>query len=199
LNRFADDADAADECGSNKGLTVKIRCIRPIREPISSVLLLGINSFQKVSRHQLFATLLFMAQEPLKRWLRLGESHEAHKSANWMLGASCYQFLVGVYGGYFGAGIGILTLAVLGVLGLENIHQMNALKNIFAGSINLVAAVYFIYAGLIHWPEAILMSIGAIIGGYGAAGLARRMGQRIVRRIVIFIGFAMTVSLLLKR
>lgn len=147
----------------------------------------------------LFATLLFMAQEPLKRWLRLGEAHEAHKSFNWMLGASFYQFLVGVYGGYFGAGIGILTLAVLGVLGLENIHQMNGLKNIFAGTINLVAAVYFIYAGLIHWPEALLMAVGAIIGGYGAAGLARRMGQRVVRRIVIVIGFAMTISLLLKR
>jgi uncharacterized protein len=147
----------------------------------------------------LFATLLFMAQEPLKRWLRLGEAHEAHKSAGWLAGASFYQFLVGVYGGYFGAGIGILTLAVLGVLGLENIHQMNALKNIFAGTINLVAAAYFISAGLIHWPEAILMSIGAIIGGYGAAGLARRMGQRAVRRIVIVIGFAMTISLLLKR
>jgi uncharacterized protein len=88
---------------------------------------------------------------------------------------------------------------VLGVLGLENIHQMNGLKNIFAGTINLVAAVYFIFAGLIHWPEAILMAVGAIIGGYGAAGLARRMGQKVVRRIVIGIGFAMTISLLLKR
>jgi uncharacterized protein len=147
----------------------------------------------------LFATLLFMAQDPIKRWLRLGEVHEPHNSLSWMAGAIFYQFLVGVYGGYFGAGIGILTLAVLGVLGLENIHQMNGLKNIFAGTINLVAAVYFIFAGLIHWPEAILMSVGAIIGGYGAAGLARRMGQKIVRRLVIVIGFAMTISLLLKR
>lgn len=147
----------------------------------------------------LFATLLFMAQDPIKRWLRLGEAHEPHNSLSWMAGALFYQFWVGVYGGYFGAGIGILTLAVLGVLGLENIHQMNGLKNIFAGTINLVAAVYFIFAGLIHWPEAILMSIGAIIGGYGAAGLARRMGQKVVRRIVIIIGFAMTISLLLKR
>jgi uncharacterized protein len=147
----------------------------------------------------LFATLLFMAQDPIKRWLRLGEAHEPHNSASWLAGAIFYQFLVGVYGGYFGAGIGILTLAVLGVLGLENIHQMNGLKNIFAGTINLVAAVYFIFAGLIHWPEAILMAVGAIIGGYGAAGLARRMGQKVVRRIVIGIGFAMTISLLLKR
>lgn len=147
----------------------------------------------------LFATLLFMAQDPIKRWLRLGDAHETHQSPRWMAGALFYQFLVGIYGGYFGAGIGILTLAVLGVLGLENIHQMNALKNIFAGTINLVAALYFIYAGLIHWPEALLMGAGAIIGGYGAAGLAQRMGQRAVRRCVIVIGFAMALSLLLKR
>jgi uncharacterized protein len=147
----------------------------------------------------LFATLLFMAQDPIKRWLRLGEAHEVHQSPSWMMGALFYQFLVGIYGGYFGAGIGILTLAVLGVLGLENIHQMNALKNIFAGTINLVAALYFIYAGLIHWPEAILMAVGAIVGGYGAAGLAQRMGQRAVRRCVIVIGLAMAVSLLIKR
>ncbi len=151
----------------------------------------------------LFATLLFMAQDPIKRWLRLGEAHEVHQSPSWptgmQAGALFYQFLVGIYGGYFGAGIGILTLAVLGVLGLENIHQMNGLKNIFAGTINLVAALYFIYAGLIHWPEALLMGVGAIIGGYGAAGLAQRMGQRAVRRCVVVIGLAMAVSLLLKR
>lgn len=147
----------------------------------------------------LFATVLFMLQDPIKRWLRLGQSQETQHSAQWMIGACFYQFLVGVYGGYFGAGIGILTLAVLGVLGLDNIHQMNGLKNIFAGTINLVAAVYFIYAGLIHWPAALLMMVGSIIGGYWAAGLARRMGQVMVRRIVIIIGLGMTVSLLLKR
>lgn len=151
----------------------------------------------------LFATLLFMVQDPIKRWLHLGEAHEVQQLPSWptgmQAGALFYQFLVGIYGGYFGAGIGILTLAVLGVLGLENIHQMNALKNIFAGTINLVAALYFIYAGLIHWPEAILMAAGAIIGGYGAAGLAQRMGQRAVRRCVIVIGLAMAVSLLIKR
>ena len=147
----------------------------------------------------LFATLLFMAQDFIKRWLRIGEVHELHQSGRWLAGALFYQFLVGVYGGYFGAGIGILTLAVLGVLGLDNIHQMNGLKNIFAGSINLIAAAYFIWAGLIRWPEALLMMFAAILGGYGAAGLARRMGQRAVRRCVIVIGFAMTISLLLRR
>jgi uncharacterized membrane protein YfcA len=72
---------------------------------------------------------------------------------------------------------------------------MNGLKNIFGSMINAVAAVYFVYAGMVDWPSAALMAVGAIIGGYGAAGIARKIGQKAVRRIVIVIGFAMTISL----
>ncbi|MGE0131160.1 MAG: sulfite exporter TauE/SafE family protein [Blastocatellales bacterium] len=146
----------------------------------------------------LFATVLFMVQEPIQRWLRSGESAQQEVTANWMIGASFYQFLVAVYGGYFGAGIGILMLAVLGIMGLSDIHQMNGLKNIFGSVINGVAAIYFVFAGLIDWPSAALMAAGSIIGGYGAAGIAMKIGQKAVRRIVIVIGFAMTISLLLK-
>jgi uncharacterized membrane protein YfcA len=76
---------------------------------------------------------------------------------------------------------------------------MNGLKNIFGSSINAVAAVYFIIAGLVNWPAALLMAVGSIIGGYGAAGLARRLGQKFVRRTVVVIGLAMTISLLIKQ
>jgi uncharacterized protein len=147
----------------------------------------------------LFATVLFMIQGPVQRWLRSGASAQEEASANWMLGAGFYQFLVAVYGGYFGAGIGILMLAVLGIMGLSDIHQMNGLKNIFGSMINGVAAVYFVFAGLIDWPSAALMAAGSIAGGYGAAGIARKMGQKFVRRLVILIGFAMAVSLFFKR
>jgi hypothetical protein len=147
----------------------------------------------------LFATVLFMIQEPIQRRLRTGEARQRPVTRQWLIGASFYQFLVAVYGGYFGAGIGILMLAVLGVMGLTNIHQMNGLKNVFGSAINAVAAVYFIIAGLVDWRAAAIMSIGAIIGGYGAAGLARKLGQKFVRRAVIVIGFAMTISLLLKK
>lgn len=85
---------------------------------------------------------------------------------NWLIGVSCYQFLVSIYGGYFGAGIGILMLAGLSIIGLSNIHQMNGLKNLFASMTNAVAAVYFIAAGLIDWKSAVLMCIGSVIGGY---------------------------------
>ncbi len=146
----------------------------------------------------LFATLLFMAQESVQRWLRMESSTIHHATTGWLIGASFYQFLVALYGGYFGAGIGILMLAVLGFMGLSNIHEMNGLKNIFGSMINGVAALYFIYSGLIDWPAAALMAAGAMIGGYGAAGLARRLGQKFVRRVVVLIGLAMTISLLIK-
>ena len=145
----------------------------------------------------LFATLLFMAQEPIQRKLKTAGSM-AHRSPQWLAGAVLFQLLVALYGGYFGAGIGILMLAALSILGLSDIHQMNGLKNFFALCINGVAALYFIWVGMVYWPDVILMAAGAIAGGYGGAGMARRIGRVAVRRIVIGIGFAMALSLFLK-
>jgi uncharacterized membrane protein YfcA len=146
----------------------------------------------------LFATILFMVQGPVQRWLKSGAAAEEEADTRWLVGASFYQFLVAVYGGYFGAGIGILMLAVLGIMGLSDIHQMNGLKNVLGSMVNAVAAVYFVIAGMVNWRIAALMAVGSIAGGYGAAGIARRIGQKAVRRIVILIGFAMTISLLFK-
>jgi uncharacterized protein len=147
----------------------------------------------------LFATILFLIQEPIQRRRQTGDATQHPVTTRWLIGTAFYQFLIAVYGGYFGAGIGILMLAALGLMGLSNIHQMNGLKNIFGSSINAVAAVYFIVVGLVNWPAALVMAAGSIIGGYGAAGLARKLGQKFVRRTVIVIGLAMTVSLFLKQ
>jgi uncharacterized membrane protein YfcA len=147
----------------------------------------------------LFATILFLAQEPIQRLLRTSDATQHPVTRQWLIGTAFYQFLIAVYGGYFGAGIGILMLAALGLMGLSNIHQMNGLKNIFGSSINAVAALYFIIVGLVNWPAALLMAAGAIIGGYGAPGLARRLGQKFVRRTVVVIGLAMTISLFFKQ
>jgi uncharacterized membrane protein YfcA len=138
----------------------------------------------------LFATLLFMMQEPLQRRFNLAHTHR------WW--AFAFQFAVGLYGGYFGAGIGILMLAALALLGYTNIHQMNGVKNLLAVCINGIAAVYFVLAGLVLWPEAIVMAMGAVVGGVGGAGLARRAAPRTVRRIVVAIGFGMALSLMLR-
>jgi uncharacterized protein len=145
----------------------------------------------------LFATLLFMAQEPVQRKLKTAGS-EARSSAGWLTGAMLFQLGVGLYGGYFGAGIGILMLAALSILGLKDIHEMNALKVILGGTINGIAAAYFIWKGMVYWPYVLVMVVGAIAGGYGGAGVARKLGAKTVRRIVIGIGFAMAVSLFLK-
>jgi len=145
----------------------------------------------------LFATLLFMAQEVIQRKFKT-ENAMAHASPRWMAGAVLFQLLVAIYGGYFGAGIGILMLAALSILGLTDIHQMNGLKNFFGGCINGVAAFYFIWARMVYWPFVVIMAAGAIAGGYGGAGLARRLGRTAVRRIVVAIGFGMALSLFIK-
>jgi len=163
----------------------------------------------------LMATLLFMAQEPLARWQRRRAEHAAAQqpsgaaeppsdlpavpwsSGRWAV-VMIFQLFVAIYGGYFGAGIGILMLASLGFLGFTNIHRMNALKNINGMCINAVAAVLFIVNGLVDWRLASLMAAGAILGGYAGAGTAQRIGQKNVRRIVVLIGFALTISLLVR-
>jgi hypothetical protein len=145
----------------------------------------------------LFATLLFMAQEPIQR--RFKPDAARHTSTRWLAGAMLFQLLVAVYGGYFGAGIGILMLAALSILGMSDIHQMNGLKILLALAINGVAGLYFVGAKMVYWPDVIAMAVGAVVGGYGGAGVARRLGQKAVRRIVVGIGFGMALSLFLKK
>jgi uncharacterized protein len=161
----------------------------------------------------LLATLLFIAQEPLSRWQRAkseaqagaGPAAEAaprnrdELSAKAWAAVVVFQFFVAIYGGYFGAGIGIMMLAALGLMGFTNIHRMNGLKNINGLCINAVAATMFIANGLVEWRVALWMAIGAIIGGYSGAGVAKRIGQKNVRRIIILIGFSLTLSLLIKK
>ena len=144
----------------------------------------------------LFATVLFMAQEWVARTMNMAMQEEG---ARWLPAAMVFQLLVGVYGGYFGAGLGILMLAALGILGLTDIHQMNAMKNLLALSINGVAALYFVWMGMVWWPDVLVMATGAIAGGIGGAGVARRLGRPAVRKIVVGIGIFMAFSLMLKR
>ena len=145
----------------------------------------------------LFATLLFMAQETIQR--KMKDAHPgASKSTGWFLGAIVFQLIVGIYGGYFGAGIGILMLAAFGILGMTDIHQMNGFKNLLGGAINLLAAIYFISEKMVYWPDVGIMALGTVVGGYAGAGTARKLGRTVVRRIAILIGFGMAVSLFLK-
>jgi uncharacterized membrane protein YfcA len=142
----------------------------------------------------LFATLLLAVQEPLSRRLR-GDARGGEPTRAWWAGAMLFQFFVGVYGGYFGAGIGILMLAALGLLGFTDIHRMNALKNLLAICINGVAAAYFIASGAVIWTDVLVMTFAAIAGGYSGARLAYKLGRRFVRLAVIAIGLVMGISL----
>jgi hypothetical protein len=134
-----------------------------------------------------FATLLFMAQEPITRRLRL-ETTADERQRGWWTGAILFQFCAAVYGGYFGAGNGILMLSALGLLGISDIHRANGLKNFLALALNSVAVVAFAVSGLVHWRHACVMAAGAILGGYYGAAIARRLGRTFVRRAVIIIG-----------
>lgn len=162
----------------------------------------------------LLATTLFVVQEPLVRWQRhraaqgsptsppvpatTAEQPTPGTPARWVA-VVAFQFLVGVYGGYFGAGIGILMLAAFGFLGFRNIHHMNALKNLNGMCINGIAALMFVVKELVDWRLALLMAVGAIVGGYAGAGTARRIGQKAVRRTIIGIGFSLSVWLLVQQ
>ena len=140
----------------------------------------------------LFATCLFMAQEPLQRRFNLTTVRDAR--SHWLSWTMAFQLMVGVYGGYFGAGIGIMMLAALSLMGHTDIHQMNGIKNLLAVAINGIAIIYLVFTDLILWPHALVMAIGAIAGGITGAGTARRIGRPAVRRIVIVVGFAMALA-----
>jgi uncharacterized membrane protein YfcA len=135
----------------------------------------------------LFATVLFLLGNTIGRLAGFDgdqvATHPAHRMA-----AAFAQFCVAVYGGYFGAGIGILMLAALGFIGLKNIHEMNAIKTLLGALINVVAAAYFIWAGLVIWPQAAVMTLGAALGYYGGAAFTQKIPQIAVRRLIAAIG-----------
>jgi len=151
------------------------------------------------------ATVLFVVQKPLtSRFPRLTGSHPivtdvddhtADRAVEPTVKLLLYQFFVAVYGGYFGAGIGILVLAALGFMGFRNIHRMNGLKNWGGVCANAVAATMFAFSGIVSWPVAGAMALGATIGGYGGSRLARRVTQARVRQAIIVIGLASSLWL----
>lgn len=141
----------------------------------------------------LFATILFLLQETL--WKSSAEPPRRGDRRRLIL-AWVLQFAISVYGGYFGAGIGILMLAVLGFLGIRDIHAANGLKNFFGMCINGLAAAYFIARGAVAWPAALVMIAGAVAGGYAGARFARRIGRPKARAAVVAIGFLMAGVLL---
>ncbi len=105
---------------------------------------------------------------------------------------SILELLVAVYGGYFGAGIGFMTLAMLAALGMRDIHAMGALRTLLAVAINAAAVLTFIVARAIVWPQCIVMITGALLGGWFGAHFAQKADPGKVRYVVIATGLAMS-------
>lgn len=153
------------------------------------------------------ATVLFMIQRPVMRafarraaatGVSVEDDHQltSRRPPGWIF---VFQFLVAVYGGYFGAGVGILMLAALGFMGLRNIHRMNGLKNWGGLCMNAVAATMFAFSSLVSWPVALSMAAGAMSGGYIGSRTAQRVPQSFVRGAVVMIGLGSGVLLFFNR
>ena len=136
----------------------------------------------------LFATILFMFHGEINKRLRLGSLDEKQMGL-WWTGAIIFQLFSAMYGGYFGAGNGILMLAAMGLLGLHDINRANGIKNFLGICINSIAVLSFALAGLVVWEDALVMACGALLGGYFGASMAKRVGQKWVRRAIVLIGW----------
>ncbi len=146
----------------------------------------------------LFATVLFATRDRFGRYLNAKRDGRGDVGKPGRIWGFCFQFFVASYGGYFGAGIGILMLASLGLMGLSNIHRMNALKTLLGSLINGTALVYFIIRKLVVWPVALLMTVGTVLGGYAGARLAKRVDQRRLQMFIVVIGLVVSAWLFYK-
>lgn len=142
----------------------------------------------------LVATLLFTFSKRITQFVNrlfkrplIGEDNRPSPAA------IVIQLVIATYGGYFGGGIGVLMLTLLSLMGMTNIHSMNALKVLLASLINGVAVIIFVLSGLVYWDIALITIAGAVLGGYGGASLALRLDPQIARRIVIAIAFFVTI------
>jgi uncharacterized membrane protein YfcA len=142
------------------------------------------------------ATLLFAFGKKLAGGRISGVGRDATSRA--IVGAALFQLAVAVYGGYFGGGIGIVMLAMLAVLGMTDVHAMNALKSVMGFVINGVAVVVFIAARAVYWRQGVVMIVGGIAGGYFGAHYAQKLPASWIRWFVILVGTGMTVYFFVK-
>ncbi len=139
----------------------------------------------------LTAATLFLLQPLISRWVGAGQPHD-EPPTRVKIGVVLFQFVVAVYGGYFGAGIGILMISSLSLMGLGDLHRVNALKSLLAAFINIVSVVMWSCGNKVEWKYVPVMAAAAIAGGYLGARLSRRMNKALLRWLIIAIGFGLT-------
>lgn len=142
----------------------------------------------------LFATLVFAARDWITRLTRTQREGEQLTLAGRIWGVAV-QFGVAIYGGYFGAGQGVMMMAGLSIMGLRNVHRINGIKNALAVINNGVAMIYLASQGLVIWDLAIFMAVGALLGGYLSARVSKRLNPQVIRWVVIAIGLIVSVIL----
>jgi uncharacterized membrane protein YfcA len=174
-----------------RGMLIGYGIISLIGGTIGSLLLLktSTTTFRLVIPWLLaFATTVFAFSKPIARWA--GRKH-GDRSMKWTLFVGAIQLAVAIYGGYFGAGIGVLMMAGLSFAGLDDIHQTNALKVLLATFINGVSVVIFMF-GDVNWPFAAVMAAAATVGGFIGMAVARRIKPDQLRLAILAIGIALT-------
>jgi uncharacterized membrane protein YfcA len=139
------------------------------------------------------ATALFAAGPYLKPKPKPGQ-----EAAVGSLFGSVMQFLTAIYGGFFGAGMGVMMLASLGLSQAGDYHRLNALKNMLAIVIAAIAIVVFVWGGVVAWPQAIVMIPAVAIGGWSGVWVAKRVPQKVMRWIVIAVGLLLAVYYFVK-
>lgn len=187
------------ELGKHRDWVIALTIVAAIGGVLGGLLLLAISNkafTQLIPWLLLLATVLFAFSKQISRWVvrfksRMG-IHQTDDQPHSKAGLF-FQFIVTVYGGFFGAGQGILTLAALAIQGIEDIQEINALKNWISAVTYTVSALTFIIAGAITWPYTLLMVFTATIGGFTGARIARYLPAVCLKRIVIGVGAVMTV------
>ena len=177
-----------------RGMVITFSIISVIGGAFGSWLLIetSVSAFRLVIPWLLaFATAVFAFSKPIARWAGRGHGRE-HRSLGWTLMVGLIQFVVAVYGGYFGAGIGVLMLAGLSFAALDSLHQINALKVLLATLINGVASVIFLFSGQVDWGVALIMAIASVVGGVAGMVFARRIKQEYLRVIILAVGVTLT-------
>jgi uncharacterized membrane protein YfcA len=140
----------------------------------------------------LFATVLFTFSSRISAFLRRGGAHKSSHHEN-SIGLLVGQTVVSIYGGFFGAGMGILMIASLAMAGHDDVHEINAIKNLLSAIVYSVTVLTFVLAGAVSWPHTLVMLATATLGGFSGATVARKIPALWLRRFIITVGFGLTV------
>lgn len=144
----------------------------------------------------LMASVLLALQDPVRNWVKKRQGEGAAASELWTV---LPVGLASVYGGYFGAGLSVIILAVLGLVLNDNLTRLNAVKQAIALSVNVAAAIFFLFSGQVVWDAAAVMAVGALIGGALGGRIAGSIQPATLRRVVVIIGVIVSILYLINQ